>query len=83
MLPLAVVLAVFLLSAREAPARSTRRVRPMREVLREADLWWFSLFYSVTFGGYARRPAALSAPAGRWQRLRRRLSWRSGVTADA
>jgi NNP family nitrate/nitrite transporter-like MFS transporter len=52
MLPLALVLAVFLLGAREAPARSIRRVRPMREVLREADLWWFSLFYSVTFGGY-------------------------------
>ena len=52
LLPLAIVLAAFLLIAREAPVRAMRRVRPMRDVLREADLWWFCLFYSVTFGGY-------------------------------
>ena len=52
MLPLAAVLTIFLLLAREAPARAQRRVRSMRDVLREADLWWFCLFYSVTFGGY-------------------------------
>jgi MFS transporter, NNP family, nitrate/nitrite transporter len=51
-LPLALVLAVFLLVAREAPARAARRARPMRDLLRQADLWWFCLFYSVTFGGY-------------------------------
>ena len=50
MIPLAVVLATFLLTAREAPARP-RVARPWR-VLRQADLWWFCLFYSVTFGGY-------------------------------
>lgn len=52
MLPLAIVLAAFLLIAREAPAALRRRPRPMRDVLRQADLWWFCLFYSVTFGGY-------------------------------
>ena len=52
MLPLALVLATFLLIAREAPARAGAPPRPMRDVLREADLWWFCLFYSVTFGGY-------------------------------
>ena len=52
MLPLALVLAAFLFFAREAPASARRRARPMREVLRQADLWWFCLFYSVTFGGY-------------------------------
>jgi MFS transporter, NNP family, nitrate/nitrite transporter len=51
MLPLAVVLAVFLLSAREAPPR-TARAKPLRDILREPDLWWFCLFYAVTFGGY-------------------------------
>jgi NNP family nitrate/nitrite transporter-like MFS transporter len=50
MLPLAVVLATFLAIAREAPPRP-RPVRPWA-VLRQADLWWFCLFYSVTFGGY-------------------------------
>jgi NNP family nitrate/nitrite transporter-like MFS transporter len=52
MLPLAVVLGVFLSTAREAPARPNRRARPLSTVLRETDLWWFCLFYSVTFGGY-------------------------------
>ncbi|HET7218782.1 MAG TPA: nitrate/nitrite transporter [Vicinamibacterales bacterium] len=52
MIPLALVLATFLLIAREAPPRLGAPARPMREVLREADLWWFCLFYSVTFGGY-------------------------------
>ena len=51
MLPLVVVLAAFLLIAREAPPR-TRRAHPMRAVLGQTDLWWFCLFYSVTFGGY-------------------------------
>jgi NNP family nitrate/nitrite transporter-like MFS transporter len=51
MLPLAVVLATFLLLAREAPPKSCA-ARPIGVVLREADLWWFCLFYSVTFGGY-------------------------------
>src|SRR5262245_10095419 len=51
MVPLAVVLATFLMLAREAPPRP-RAARPFRDVLREADLWWFRLFYSVTFGGY-------------------------------
>ena len=52
MIPLAIVLATFLLIAREAPPRTGSPARPMREVLGEADLWWFCLFYSVTFGGY-------------------------------
>jgi NNP family nitrate/nitrite transporter-like MFS transporter len=52
LLPLALVLAVFLLVAREAPARARRGTRSMRNVLMQADLWWFCLFYSVTFGGY-------------------------------
>jgi NNP family nitrate/nitrite transporter-like MFS transporter len=52
MVPLAIVLATFLLIAREAPAASRRRARSMRDVLRQADLWWFCVFYSVTFGGY-------------------------------
>jgi len=50
MIPLALVLATFLLTAREAPARP-RAAAPWA-VLRQADLWWFCLFYSVTFGGY-------------------------------
>jgi len=51
MLPLAVVLITFLLAAREAPRR-VRPATPPWQVLRQGDLWWFCLFYSVTFGGY-------------------------------
>jgi MFS transporter, NNP family, nitrate/nitrite transporter len=51
MLPLLLVLAAFLLIAREAPARAPR-AHPLRAVLAQTDLWWFCLFYSVTFGGY-------------------------------
>ncbi|HTU99441.1 MAG TPA: MFS transporter [Luteitalea sp.] len=52
MLPLALVLTLFLALAREAPgatAPSTGRAR----VLAGGDVWWFCLFYAVTFGGYA------------------------------
>lgn len=50
MIPLALVLATFALAAREAPPRpaAVRRAAP----LGAADLWWFCLFYAVTFGGY-------------------------------
>lgn len=50
MLPLALVLAAFVIMAREAPR--VRAATPPWQVLRQADLWWFCLFYSVTFGGY-------------------------------
>jgi NNP family nitrate/nitrite transporter-like MFS transporter len=50
MLPLALVLGTFVALAREAPPRP-RQARPW-VVLGQADLWWFCLFYSVTFGGY-------------------------------
>jgi NNP family nitrate/nitrite transporter-like MFS transporter len=50
MIPLAVVLLAFVLLARESP-----RVGPAARSARlhaDADLWWFCLFYAVTFGGY-------------------------------
>lgn len=50
MVPLAVVLAVFVLAAREAPSRP--RVALRASVLRAPDLWCFCALYSVTFGGY-------------------------------
>ncbi|MPZ49601.1 MAG: MFS transporter [Dehalococcoidia bacterium] len=53
MLPLALVLVVFVLAAKDAPKIATsREVLPLRLVLRQADLWWFCLLYSITFGGY-------------------------------
>jgi NNP family nitrate/nitrite transporter-like MFS transporter len=53
MLPLAIVLVIFLALARDSPTHA--RPAPPRQyfsTVRHADLWWFCLLYSVTFGGY-------------------------------
>jgi NNP family nitrate/nitrite transporter-like MFS transporter len=50
--PLAVVAAAFLVMARESPDRTPASVTETWRTLRESDLWWFCLFYAVTFGGY-------------------------------
>jgi NNP family nitrate/nitrite transporter-like MFS transporter len=53
MLPLAVVLIAFVLLARDNPDQA--KGQPFKNYLlifRQSDLWWFCLFYSVTFGGY-------------------------------
>ena len=53
MLPVLLILIVFVFLAREAPnlPKSDTRQQTLR-VLREPDLWRFSLFYSLTFGGF-------------------------------
>jgi MFS transporter, NNP family, nitrate/nitrite transporter len=53
MVPLTLVLAAFTILAKDSPQRATRQ--PMRRYLSaigQADLWWFCLFYGITFGGY-------------------------------
>lgn len=53
MIPLAVVLVAFWALAKDSPMRVTRQsLRSYLGVLRARELWWFCLFYSVTFGGY-------------------------------
>jgi len=53
MIPLAIVLAAFSLLAKDSPSRVARQsLAGYLTVLRERELWWFCLFYSVTFGGY-------------------------------
>ena len=53
LVPLLVVLFVFVFLAKESPDRPRS---PSMEgyliALKRADLWWFSLFYSITFGGF-------------------------------
>jgi len=52
-IPLTVVLLVFAVLAKDSPARvATQSLSSYLTVLRERELWWFCLFYSVTFGGY-------------------------------
>jgi NNP family nitrate/nitrite transporter-like MFS transporter len=53
MIPLALVLVVFALLANDSPARvASPDARSHLAVLRRRELWWFCLFYAVTFGGY-------------------------------
>ena len=53
LLPVLVTLAVFTVMARETPDLPTPvSFRQAARIFREPDLWWFSLFYSITFGGF-------------------------------
>ena len=52
-IPLAIVLVAFSLLAKDSPASVARQsLAGYLGVLRERELWWFCLFYGVTFGGY-------------------------------
>jgi NNP family nitrate/nitrite transporter-like MFS transporter len=53
MLPLAVALLTFVLLARDNPSQAKGQpISKYLRALKQSDLWWFCLFYSVTFGGY-------------------------------
>ena len=53
LVPLAIVLALFALLARDAPVRTTHRSRGhYLAAIAHADTRWFCFFYAVTFGGY-------------------------------
>jgi NNP family nitrate/nitrite transporter-like MFS transporter len=52
-IPLTLVLIVFATLAKDSPTRvTTQSLSSYLAVLRERELWWFCLFYAVTFGGY-------------------------------
>jgi MFS transporter, NNP family, nitrate/nitrite transporter len=52
-IPLTIVLIVFAALAKDSPSRvAGQSLSSYLTVLREHELWWFCLFYSVTFGGY-------------------------------
>jgi NNP family nitrate/nitrite transporter-like MFS transporter len=52
-IPLTIVLIVFASLAKDSPSRVAKQsLTSYLGVLRERELWWFCLFYSVTFGGY-------------------------------
>ena len=53
MIPLALVLVAFSALAKDSPMRVARQsLGTYLGILRARELWWFCLFYSVTFGGY-------------------------------
>ncbi len=53
MVPLALVLLAFLLLAKDSPDRPRRQaIGQYLVALQRGDIWWFCLFYSITFGGF-------------------------------
>jgi NNP family nitrate/nitrite transporter-like MFS transporter len=55
MIPLTAVLLTFIVLAKERPRQAGAAQSSLRDtlaVLGHRDMWWFCLFYSVTFGGY-------------------------------
>jgi NNP family nitrate/nitrite transporter-like MFS transporter len=53
MIPLAIVLLVFVLLAKDSPNQPKGEpISSYLTALKRGDMWWFCLFYSVTFGGF-------------------------------
>lgn len=53
LVPILGALVVFLVFAKDSPTRpAPQRFSAYLAVLKERDLWWFNLFYMVTFGGF-------------------------------
>lgn len=52
--PVLLVAGLFVLFSRESPREvdDSARQRTVRGLMGEPDLWWFSLLYTMTFGGY-------------------------------
>ncbi len=61
LIPLAVVLALFAVLAKDAPdAPPPKRLVEYLLVLKDRDAWWFMFFYSVTFGGFVGLASSLT-----------------------
>lgn len=53
MLPLALVLVAFVLLAKDSPSQiKGQPITRYLAALKRRDMWWFCIFYSITFGGY-------------------------------
>lgn len=53
LIPVLLTLAAFILLAKESPSQpKPKKLADYFLVLKEADTFWFSLFYSITFGGF-------------------------------
>ncbi|GAC1581614.1 MAG: nitrate/nitrite transporter [Sphingomicrobium sp.] len=60
-IPLTIVFVIYMALAKDAPsAPPAKPFVDYLEPLREADAWWFMLFYAVTFGGFVGLAASLS-----------------------
>lgn len=53
LIPILITLCLFIVFAKDSPNQPPPKpIRAYGAVLRQADTWWFCLFYSVTFGGF-------------------------------
>ena len=53
LIPLVAVFAFYMVAAKDSPDQpAPKPLSAYAEVLKEADAWWFMLFYFVTFGGF-------------------------------
>jgi NNP family nitrate/nitrite transporter-like MFS transporter len=60
-LPLLVAFLVYLVFAKDAPARpAPRKLTQYLDVLRQPDCWWLMLLYGVTFGGFSGLASSLT-----------------------
>jgi len=60
-IPLAVVLAIYLVAAKDSPHQPPPKpLSAYLDLLKEADAWWLMLFYGVTFGGFVGLSSSLS-----------------------
>ena len=60
-LPLIVVLAVFLVFARDSAEQPPpKSLTDYAKILKVGDAWWFMFFYSVTFGGFVGLSSSLT-----------------------
>jgi len=59
-IPLAIVFVLYMALAKDAPnPPAPKRLPAYLAVLKQADAWWFMLFYGVTFGGFVGLAASL------------------------
>lgn len=60
-IPLAIVFVIYMIMAKDSPDQpAPKRINAYLDPLKDADAWWFMLFYGVTFGGFSGLTASLS-----------------------
>lgn len=59
--PLAIVFVLYMIMAKDSPDQpAAKPISAYLDPLKDADAWWFMLFYGVTFGGFSGLTASLS-----------------------
>lgn len=60
-IPLAIVFVIYMVMAKDSPDQpAPKPISAYLDPLKDADAWWFMLFYGVTFGGFSGLTASLS-----------------------